>query len=139
MGHHLKPVEGLVKIGGNPIMVTDDNWRTSQAIDEEVGSTYGRAEVIPTGKVDVILSFQISGKIVGKGEFNATLIQPGDVFKVTLDLKILIDEYAVRDPIKEDENRPPIDEEKFFEKEPRPVMKMPYMSLKMRTMRHMSS
>ncbi|CAA3010350.1 LEO1 homolog [Olea europaea subsp. europaea] len=33
---------------------------------------------------------------------------------------MLTDEYAIQDPIKEDENRAPIHEEKFFEKEPRP-------------------
>lgn len=29
-------VEGLMKIGVNPIMVTGDNWRTAQAVAKEV-------------------------------------------------------------------------------------------------------
>lgn len=31
-------VEGLVKMGVKPVMVTGDNWRTAQAVAKEVGS-----------------------------------------------------------------------------------------------------
>lgn len=107
-------VEGLVKIGVNPIMV---NWRTSQAIAKEVGITYGRVEVIPTGRADAILSFQKGGKIVEEMEINVMLIQPGDAFKVILDSKMPVVEYVVENQIGEDENGSPVDEKKIFEKE----------------------
>ncbi|CAA3017157.1 copper-transporting ATPase RAN1 [Olea europaea subsp. europaea] len=110
-------VEGLVKDVGNPILVTGDDWRTSQAIAKEVGITYGKVEVIPIGKADAIMSFQKGGKIVGEGKFNTTLIQPGDVFEAILDSKMPTDEYTIQSLIEEDENRPPVDEENFFEKE----------------------
>ncbi|CAI9759973.1 unnamed protein product [Fraxinus pennsylvanica] len=87
-------VEGLMKIRVNLIMVMDDNWRTAQAITKEKG-----------------------GEIVRERETNAILIQPGDVFKVILDSKMPVDEYAFQNQIEEDENGHPIDEGKKFEKE----------------------
>ncbi|CAA2989812.1 copper-transporting ATPase RAN1 [Olea europaea subsp. europaea] len=41
-------VEGVIKIGVNPIIVISDSWKTAQAIAKEVGITYVRAKVIPT-------------------------------------------------------------------------------------------
>ncbi|KAG5562390.1 hypothetical protein RHGRI_005206 [Rhododendron griersonianum] len=57
-------VEGLVKMGVKPIMVTGDNWRTARAVAREVGIQDVRAEVMPAGKADVIRSFQKDGSIV---------------------------------------------------------------------------
>ncbi|CAA2994655.1 G-type lectin S-receptor-like serine/threonine-protein kinase B120 [Olea europaea subsp. europaea] len=115
-------VEGLIKIGIDPIMIIGENWKTSQAIAKEVDITYVRARVRPTRKADTILSLQKCEKIVGEREINTILIQHGDVFKVkTLILypKMPANEYVVQNQIEEDENRPPVDEEKKFEKEQR--------------------
>lgn len=57
-------VEGLVKMGVKPVMVTGDNWRTAQAVAREVGIQDVRAEVMPAGKADAIRSFQKDGSIV---------------------------------------------------------------------------
>ncbi|KAG5562407.1 hypothetical protein RHGRI_005217 [Rhododendron griersonianum] len=53
-------VEGLVKMGVKPVMVTEDNWRTARAVAREDV----RAEVMPAGKADVIRSSQKDGSIV---------------------------------------------------------------------------
>ncbi|CAI9760055.1 unnamed protein product [Fraxinus pennsylvanica] len=97
----------------------DANERTSQAIAKEVGITYGRTEVMPTGKANAILSFEKGGKIVEEREINVMLIQPGDAFKVILDSKMHVVEYTVENQIEEDENEngSPIDEKQNFEKE----------------------
>ncbi|CAA0823815.1 Copper-transporting ATPase RAN1 [Striga hermonthica] len=57
-------IEGLKKMGVKPVMVTGDNWRTARAVAKEVGITDVRAEVMPSGKADVIRSFQKNGSVV---------------------------------------------------------------------------
>ncbi|CAH9077172.1 unnamed protein product [Cuscuta epithymum] len=57
-------VEGLVKMGITPVLVTGDNWRTARAVAKEVGIEDVRAEVMPAGKVDVVKSFQKGGSVV---------------------------------------------------------------------------
>ncbi|XP_022926513.1 copper-transporting ATPase RAN1-like [Cucurbita moschata] len=57
-------VEGLVKMGVAPVMVTGDNWRTAQAVAKELGIQDVRAEVMPAGKAEVIQNFQKDGSIV---------------------------------------------------------------------------
>ncbi|PIN13716.1 Cation transport ATPase [Handroanthus impetiginosus] len=58
-------IEGLVKMGVNPVMVTGDNYRAARAVAREVGITDVRAEVMPAGKADVVRSLQKGGSVVG--------------------------------------------------------------------------
>ncbi|XP_051124982.1 copper-transporting ATPase RAN1-like [Andrographis paniculata] len=58
-------IEGLIKMGVNPVMVTGDNLRTAKAVAKEVGIVDIRAEVMPAGKADAIRTFQKAGSIVG--------------------------------------------------------------------------
>ncbi|RVX02783.1 Copper-transporting ATPase RAN1 [Vitis vinifera] len=46
-------VEGLLKMGVIPVMVTGDNWRTARAVAKEVGIQDVRAEVMPAGKAEM--------------------------------------------------------------------------------------
>ncbi|XP_031278477.1 copper-transporting ATPase RAN1 [Pistacia vera] len=57
-------VEGLMKMGVRPVMVTGDNWRTARAVAKEVGIQDVMAEVMPAGKADAVRSFQRDGSIV---------------------------------------------------------------------------
>ncbi|KAI8001501.1 Copper-transporting ATPase RAN1 [Camellia lanceoleosa] len=75
-------VEGLMKMGVKPVMVTGDNWRTAQAVAKEVGIQDIRAEVMPAGKADVIRSFQSDGSVVamvGDGINDAPALAAADV------------------------------------------------------------
>ncbi|KAG6393922.1 hypothetical protein SASPL_144497 [Salvia splendens] len=75
-------VEGLMKMGVNPVMVTGDNWRTAKAVAKEVGITDVRAEVMPSGKADVIRSFQEGGNVVamvGDGINDSPALAAADV------------------------------------------------------------
>ncbi|KAH6776229.1 copper-exporting ATPase / responsive-to-antagonist 1 / copper-transporting ATPase [Perilla frutescens var. hirtella] len=75
-------IEGLKKMGVNPVMVTGDNWRTAKAVAKEVGITDVRAEVMPSGKADVIRSFQKSGSVVamvGDGINDSPALAAADV------------------------------------------------------------
>ncbi|KAL2493992.1 Copper-transporting ATPase RAN1 [Forsythia ovata] len=75
-------VEGLVKMGVTPVMVTGDNWRTAQAVAKEVGISDVRAEVMPAGKADVIHSFQKGRNVVamvGDGINDSPALAAADV------------------------------------------------------------
>ncbi|KAL6198658.1 hypothetical protein ACLB2K_028447 [Fragaria x ananassa] len=75
-------IEGLVKMGVIPVMVTGDNWRTAQAVAKEVGIKDVRAEVMPAGKADVVRSFQKDGSIVamvGDGINDSPALAASDV------------------------------------------------------------
>lgn len=75
-------VEGLLKMGIKPVMVTGDNWRTARAVAKEVGIHDVRAEVMPAGKADVIHSFQKDGSIVamvGDGINDSPALAAADV------------------------------------------------------------
>ncbi|KAL3833810.1 hypothetical protein ACJIZ3_008546 [Penstemon smallii] len=75
-------VEGLMKMGVNPVMVTGDNWRTAKAVAKEVGITDFRAEVMPAGKADVVRSFQKGGNVVamvGDGINDSPALAAADV------------------------------------------------------------
>ncbi|XP_057812035.1 copper-transporting ATPase RAN1-like [Salvia miltiorrhiza] len=75
-------IEGLLKMGVNPVMVTGDNWRTAKAVAKEVGITDVRAEVMPSGKADVIRSFQRGGNVVamvGDGINDSPALAAADV------------------------------------------------------------
>ncbi|KAI3911864.1 hypothetical protein MKW92_026125 [Papaver armeniacum] len=75
-------IEGLIKMGVKPIMVTGDNLRTAMAVAKEVGIVDVRAEVLPAGKADVIRSFQKDGSIVamvGDGINDSPALAAADV------------------------------------------------------------
>ncbi|KZV22160.1 hypothetical protein F511_33790 [Dorcoceras hygrometricum] len=75
-------VEGLMKMGVNPVMVTGDNWRTARAVAKEVGITDVRAEVMPAGKADVVRSLQKGGNVVamvGDGINDSPALAAADV------------------------------------------------------------
>ncbi|KAL3523129.1 hypothetical protein ACH5RR_015963 [Cinchona calisaya] len=75
-------VEGLIKMGVNPVMVTGDNWRTARAVAKQVGIQDVRAEVMPAGKADVIHSLQKGGIVVamvGDGINDSPALAAADV------------------------------------------------------------
>ncbi|XP_042494053.1 copper-transporting ATPase RAN1-like [Macadamia integrifolia] len=75
-------VEGLKNMGIRPVMITGDNWRTAKAVAKEVGIQDVRAEVMPSGKVDAIRSFQKDGSIVamvGDGINDSPALAAADV------------------------------------------------------------
>ncbi|KAL9282360.1 Copper-transporting ATPase RAN1 [Arabidopsis thaliana] len=75
-------VEGLLRMGVRPIMVTGDNWRTARAVAKEVGIEDVRAEVMPAGKADVIRSLQKDGStvaMVGDGINDSPALAAADV------------------------------------------------------------
>ncbi|KFK31609.1 hypothetical protein AALP_AA6G135300 [Arabis alpina] len=75
-------VEGLLRMGVLPIMVTGDNWRTARAVAKEVGIKDVRAEVMPAGKAEVIRSLQKDGStvaMVGDGINDSPALAAADV------------------------------------------------------------
>ncbi|CAF2091411.1 unnamed protein product [Brassica napus] len=75
-------VEGLLRMGVRPIMVTGDNWRTARAVAKEVGIEDVRAEVMPAGKAEVIRSLQKDGStvaMVGDGINDSPALAAADV------------------------------------------------------------
>ncbi|XXG74471.1 hypothetical protein AAC387_Pa07g3181 [Persea americana] len=75
-------IEGLEKMGIQPVIVTGDNWRTARAVAREVGIQDVRAEVLPAGKADVIRSFQKDGSVVamiGDGINDSPALAAADV------------------------------------------------------------
>ncbi|XP_062095936.1 copper-transporting ATPase RAN1 isoform X2 [Humulus lupulus] len=75
-------IEGLIKMGVRPIMVTGDNWRTAQAVAREVGIHDVKAEVMPAGKADVVRSFQKDGStvaMVGDGINDSPALAAADI------------------------------------------------------------
>ncbi|CAI0392635.1 unnamed protein product, partial [Linum tenue] len=75
-------VEGLQKMGVEPVMVTGDNWRTARAVAKEVGIKDVRAEVMPAGKADVVRALQKDGStvaMVGDGINDSPALAASDV------------------------------------------------------------
>ncbi|GAA1403485.1 heavy metal translocating P-type ATPase [Catellatospora coxensis] len=57
-------IEGLRALGLTPVLLTGDNSTVAHAIAAEVGITEVVAEVLPSGKVDVVRRLQEQGKVV---------------------------------------------------------------------------
>lgn len=75
-------VEGLLKMGVRPVMVTGDNWRTAHAVAREIGIQDVMADVMPAGKADAVRSFQKDGSIVamvGDGINDSPALAAADV------------------------------------------------------------
>lgn len=75
-------IEGLRKMGAEPVMITGDNWRTAQAVAKEVNIQDVRAEVMPAGKANAVHSFQKDGSIVamvGDGINDSPALAAADV------------------------------------------------------------
>ncbi|KAK4755126.1 hypothetical protein SAY87_008883 [Trapa incisa] len=75
-------VEGLIKMGVKPVMVTGDNWRTARAVAKEVGILEVMAEVMPAGKAEAVKSFQRDGStvaMVGDGINDSPALAAADV------------------------------------------------------------
>ncbi|XP_038881752.1 copper-transporting ATPase RAN1 [Benincasa hispida] len=75
-------IEGLVKMGVSPVMVTGDNWRTARAVAKELGIQDVRAEVMPAGKAEVIQNFQKDGStvaMVGDGINDSPALAASDI------------------------------------------------------------
>ncbi|KAJ3679286.1 hypothetical protein LUZ60_017297 [Juncus effusus] len=75
-------VEGLIKMGIKPVMVTGDNWRTARAVAKEVGIEDVRAEVMPAGKAEVIKALQKDGSkvaMVGDGINDSPALAAADI------------------------------------------------------------
>ncbi|CAL9145327.1 unnamed protein product [Musa hybrid cultivar] len=75
-------IEGLKKMGIQPVMVTGDNWRTAQAVAKEIGIEDVRAEVMPAGKAEVVRSLQKDGSMVamvGDGINDSPALAAADV------------------------------------------------------------
>eukprot|EP01018_Ginkgo_biloba_P029282 Gb_13704 [translate_table: standard] len=75
-------IEGLKKMGIQPIMVTGDNWTTARAVAQEVGIEDVKAEVMPAGKAEAVRSLQKDGTIVamvGDGINDSPALAAADV------------------------------------------------------------
>lgn len=75
-------IESLRSLGMKPVMLTGDNQKTAQAIASVVGIERVFAEVLPSGKVDVIRQIQQEGRkvvMVGDGINDAPALTAADV------------------------------------------------------------
>jgi Cu+-exporting ATPase len=75
-------VAGLKSLGLHPVLLTGDNQRAARAVAAEVGIDEVVAEVLPEGKVDVILRLQAEGRVVamvGDGVNDAAALAQADL------------------------------------------------------------
>ncbi|MEH1166327.1 heavy metal translocating P-type ATPase [Micromonospora sp. CPCC 205539] len=75
-------VTRLRALGLTPILLTGDNATVAQAVAAEVGVTEVIAEVLPTGKVDVVKRLQAEGRsvaVVGDGVNDAPALAQADL------------------------------------------------------------
>lgn len=75
-------IEGLKKMGIQPMMLTGDNWTTARAVAQELGIENVKAEVTPAGKAEAIRSLQKDGTMVamvGDGINDSPALAAADV------------------------------------------------------------
>jgi Cu+-exporting ATPase len=75
-------IAALKQLGLHPVLLTSDNERTARAVAADVGIDEVIAEVLPSGKADVVRRLQVQGRVVamvGDGVNDAPALAQADL------------------------------------------------------------